>query len=96
VRGLGYFATPLEHVGHNFPEPTTICYAVDRIALAVDHSPYDTLYAAVAVALGGDKLIVAAGISPQPRGGIPTRHWHGLIMLLGDRGTANGVTAPHT
>ena len=64
-------------------------------ALALDHSPYDTLYAAFAIALGAEKLIVADRkfVAAMQRHSDPSLA--GLLMLLGDWGT-NGVTAPHT
>ncbi|MBV8455664.1 MAG: type II toxin-antitoxin system VapC family toxin, partial [Acetobacteraceae bacterium] len=91
--GLGLLRAQVE------PTPTASLGLHDvalEIALAVDHSPYDTLYAAFAIAFDAEKLIVADRKFAAAMQRHPDPSLASLPMMLRDWGTANGVTAPHT
>ncbi len=76
------------------PTPTASLRLHDvalEIALAVSHSPYDTMYVAFAIAMGAEKLVMAdqrfaAAIRRHPDPALAR-----MPMLLGEWGAAHGV-----
>jgi len=57
-----------------------------EIALAIDHSPYDTLYVAFAIAMGAEKLVVADRKFAASMRGHPDHALANMVMLLGEWG----------
>ena len=73
------------------PTPTAALGLQDvalEIALAVNHSPYDTLYVAFALATGADKLVVADRRFAAAMRGHPDPMLAGMLMLLGEWGAS--------
>jgi predicted nucleic acid-binding protein len=69
------------------PTPTTGLRLQDvalEIALAVNHSPYDTLYVAFALAVGAERLIVADRRFAATMRGHPDPVPAGLLVLLSE------------
>ncbi len=61
------------------------------IGLAVNHSTYDTLYAAFALAVGATNLVVADGPFVKAMAGHPDPLLAGMLLPLGDWARAHGA-----
>jgi predicted nucleic acid-binding protein len=59
-----------------------------EIALAINHSPYDTLYAAFAIAIGAEKLVVADRRFASAMRGHPDPALAAMLMLLSEWGAS--------
>lgn len=69
------------------PTPTTGLRLQDlalEIALAVNHSPYDTLYVAFAIAMGAEQLVVADRRFATAMRGHPDPALAGMLILLSE------------
>jgi predicted nucleic acid-binding protein len=76
------------------PTPTAdldLHMAALEIGLAVNHSPYDCLYAAFAIAMGADRVVVADGPYLKAMQTHPEGRMKGLLLPLSDWAQAAGV-----
>jgi predicted nucleic acid-binding protein len=78
------------------PTPTTgmdLHEAALEIGIAINHSTYDTLYLAFAIAMGATGLVVADGGFVRHTRAHPDQAVAGMVIPLEEWGRGNGVRA---